>query len=784
MIFNGKEIPFPAVGKISLYKVLESLEVQSKDKDRLVAEAAKGLLAEVNQYPELREGFENVDDLKKYEGPFRKLCRMMFPDVLMTNEIKAITPPFSFTPLYCSTRFEKIIETSGNDFSDHLQGITDDEFYLYCCYFILGKYYGYPGQGGGPLMIEIKNRDEGNTRYYQAGTNADMIEFIPTEKAIDISREDFEELVDNHRNIDLWKEKFPPNSWIMRGIGLVNMMDVTNSQALSKITSNLLIKSEESLLKIREGMQSLFNNPELQSGVVIFKNGRFTQVHDDEMKSIVLGNESSMGCDNGLCGYSFDKLLNQHDPLIIPDVQRFHSKSQSQLSQSIVDAKVGSYIMIPLIFEDDLLGFMELGSPNVYELNSISISKLDPLIPILSMAMKRFKTEAQNQIEAIIQQECTTIHHSVKWRFEEEASKFLQARYEGKQPVFKNIIFKDVIPLYGQLDIKGSSTKRNEAVKSDLLGQINQIRKVLKQAYLITNVTSYEELLFRIDGIRKELNGELSAGNEYRVLEFIKTEINPVFAHLKTVDQKLGKMIDRYESLLDPKLNTLYEERKKYDSSVNKINQVLASALDNKQEEAQQIFPHYFERYKTDGVEYNMYIGQSITKNQSYDSIYLRNLRIWQLSTMWSLENDYRNLSKELDMDVEIASLVLAYSTPLAVHFRMDEKRFDVEGAYNARYEIIKKRVDKALVKGTKERITQPGKIAIVYSQKKDAVEYRQFIQFLQSKGYFKNKVEDLELEDLQGIHGLHALRVEINYTNEKASLGVDEFIKSIESVN
>ena len=372
----------------------------------------------------------------------------------------------------------------------------------------------------------------------------------------------------------------------------------------------------------------------------------------------------------------------------------------------------------------------------------------------------------------------------MKWRFEEEASKFLQARYEGKQPVFKNIIFKDVIPLYGQLDIKGSSTKRNEAVKSDLLGQINQIRRVLKQAYLITNVTSYEELLFRIDGIRKELNGELSAGNEYRVLEFIKTEINPVFTHLKTVDQKLGKMVDRYESLLDPKLNTLYEERKKYDSSVNKINQVLASALDNKQEEAQQIFPHYFERYKTDGVEYNMYIGQSITKNQSYDSIYLRNLRIWQLSTMWSLENDYRNLSKELDMDVEIASLVLAYSTPLAVHFRMDEKRFDVEGAYNARYEIIKKRVDKALVKGTKERITQPGKIAIVYSQKKDAVEYRQFIQFLQSKGYFKNKVEDLELEDLQGIHGLHALRVEINYTNEKASLGVDEFIKSIESVN
>jgi len=148
------------------------------------------------------------------------------------------------------------------------------------------------------------------------------------------------------------------------------------------------------------------------------------------------------------------------------------------------------------------------------------------------------------------------------------------------------------------------------------------------------------------------------------------------------------------------------------------------------------------------------------------------------------LENDFINLKKDLDIEVEIASLILAYSTPMAVHFRMDEKRFDVEGAYNARYEIIKKRVDKALIKDTNERVTQPGKITIIYSQEQDASEYRKFINFLQSKGYFKNKVEDLELENLQGINGLRALRVEINYTKVKANISVDEFMKSIENVN
>jgi len=95
----------------------------------------------------------------------------------------------------------------------------------------------------------------------------------------------------------------------------------------------------------------------------------------------------------------------------------------------------------------------------------------------------------------------------------------------------------------------------------------------------------------------------------------------------------------------------------------------------------------------------------------------------------------------------------------------MDEKRFDVDGTYNARYEIIKKRIDKSFVKGTNERLTQPGKMVIVYSQKSDELEYLRYIKFLKSKGYFSGKVEIVELEGLQGVSGLKAIRADILYT-------------------
>ncbi|MDX1702612.1 MAG: hypothetical protein R3250_18420, partial [Melioribacteraceae bacterium] len=138
---------------------------------------------------------------------------------------------------------------------------------------------------------------------------------------------------------------------------------------------------------------------------------------------------------------------------------------------------------------------------------------------------------------------------------------------------------------------------------------------------------------------------------------------------------------------------------------------------------------------------------------------------------------------KELDHELRVASLILVHSNPLAIKFRMEEKQFDVDGAYNIRYEIIKKRIDKANIKGTNERITVPGKIAIIYTQEKDAQEYLKYIKYMQAKQLF-GKVEKLELEDLQGVSGLKALRVEVLYKedyNEKSSLTVDTLLKEIQ---
>lgn len=777
MIYNGKEIEFPAIMQISFFKVIESLEQMALDKDKTTSSYAKELLKEIEKHPELRDGF-NLSDLKKLDKSIRKISKVLFPETLLTNEIKALTPPFYFEPIHTSTRFDNIIKASGEDYKFEMKDVDEDTFYLYCCYFILGSYFGFPVPGGGPLRIEILNKDQGLVRTYKMLINADMSEFIPTDKAIDITKEDFEELIDHFGEIDFWKKKFPPNSWIMRGVNMINMVDVTLDHSIDSITSNLLVKSSDTFERIQTGIRSLLSNKKLNIGVLTLDGDKLVPLGKDDVKSIVLKKGESLSCKTDMCEYTFGQLMEKKEPLVISDSDLFHDQVNGGLSGKVAQSEYKSYIVAPLVHEDEVLGFLELASKDRYALNRGTIEALHEILPILAMAHKRFKDEAQNRIEAIIQQECTTIHQSVKWRFEEEAEKFMHMQYKGEQPIFKDIIFDNLYPLYGQMDIKGSSVRRNEAVSADLIKQINAATKVLKLVFKQTKMPAYEELIFRLDSYGSDLKKGLSAGSEHKILEFLKLEVYPVFDHLQT-DPGVNKQIEKYYSLLDPDLKTVYEERRKYDTSVNYINQRLASYLDDKQTEAQEMFPHYFERYKTDGVEYNMYIGQSITKNQSFDNVYLRNLRLWQLLVMCEMENEFRAIQKELHTDIEIASLILVYGTPLSVHFRMDEKQFDVDGAYNARYEIIKKRVDKAHIKGTDERITQPGKIAIVYSQDQDAREYKKYLEFLAAKGHVKKSFEDVELEDLQGVSGLRALRAEVDFTGE---LTVDELIEEIEN--
>ena len=114
--------------------------------------------------------------------------------------------------------------------------------------------------------------------------------------------------------------------------------------------------------------------------------------------------------------------------------------------------------------------------------------------------------------------------------------------------------------------------------------------------------------------------------------------------------------------------------------------------------------------------------------------------------------------------------LVLVYNQPISIRFRTAERKFDVDGIHHSRYEVVKKRIDKAYIKNTNERLTRPGSIAIVYFNENDIQEYYRYIGFLKKQGWLDGAVEKLVLDEMQVVNGLKALRVPINMGAEQSS--------------
>jgi hypothetical protein len=324
------------------------------------------------------------------------------------------------------------------------------------------------------------------------------------------------------------------------------------------------------------------------------------------------------------------------------------------------------------------------------------------------------------------------------------------------------IVFEKVQPLYALSDIRGSSTQRALAIQSDLIAQLRLAREVVEAAYTARRLPALDHLRYRIDEHVAQIGRDLAAGDEVGVIGFLRAEVEALFEHLTEFGEEVERKIDAYRAALDARLGAVYRQRRLFEESVTRITEAISGYLDLEEEAAQSMMPHYFEKQTTDGVDHQIYVGAALLEDGRSDPLSLKSLRLWQLMVVCGIAARAERLTASLPLPLQVTHLVLVQHAPLSIRFRADEKRFDVDGAYDIRYEIVKKRIDKAVVKGTRERVTQPGRIAIVYSQPAEAAEYRGYLDYLRHLGYVGVDVEELELEELQGVHGLRALRAAV----------------------
>ncbi len=770
LTFPKIDLPFKA--KFNFEKIFEFWEKLSEKEDAQMSLLAKPILEKFNAVPILRTAFEDPQILEDNKEILSKLFYPIFPEITTNNDIKAIGMPFIPIWFNPTERFKKIVENAGDPENVLMRMTGTDNMYIYACIVILRAVYYKQINFTRSIFLDIPNNKTGILRHYRMHLNTDFGSIKINEDTVPLTDDEIENLINNFDDLELWKEKFPPDSYTFEGFTIVKLFDVTGEDSVSSLRLNLLkkdaLQSPAIIEDIKTNLRSFLHLSDIEIGFASYDADTCV------LRSMGFGfwdsisdSKKEIETNKAYCAHSLRQLFQDNEVYIIPKINK-ELIDKSPLIARLSKYGLKSYIAVPLVYDDELIGVLELGSKKSDELNAPVASMLNELTNLFIIALKRSQDELETKLEAIVQEKFTTIHPAVSWRFFDAAENYLEKQFLEGAREMEEIVFPEVFPLYGQSDIKGSSTERNMAIQSDMVEQLNAAIKVMQLAIQENKMPIYEKMEYRLQNYIDRISLGVSAGDEIKVLDFLKAEVYPVFKHLEEVNSALKQAVEDYTQLLDKDLGVIYKKRKQYENSVRDLNETLAAYLQDSQTEAQKMFPHYFEKYQTDGVEHNIYIGASMVKSKAFDNIYLQNLRLWQLMVICEMENIAYKLKDELAVPLRVASLVLIHSNPITIKFKKEEKQFDVDGAYNVRYEIIKKRIDKALLKGTSERLTQVDKLAIVYSQEKEATEYMSYLEYLQSINYIGPNIERLDLHDMQGVTGMKALRVDIVFHDKK----------------
>jgi hypothetical protein len=647
---------------------------------------------------------------------------------------------------------------------------------------ILKQLYDIDFTAGNSLVRSWVNEETGLASFFRLNIDTRFIQVVPKGPLSDVDPQLFHSGLSTREILTWLMEHVPLKNFLFEGISPLTVTDVTEDYVVDNIKNIILnpanCNCDNHHDEVIKSLKILSGTNELNFGLLPFLKVNDRPVFSDEMchysvlaKALDAGDKAEEVYLQLVTDYFKEPRMAFYET--IPALET----GEVFFLEPLRKHGVASYALLPVYYNNQLAGVLEVSSRKTGVLNNALLSRLEVVMPLLAQLLRRTTEEFEQRLKGIVKENFTSIQPAVEWKFNDAAWHYeRQIEMDDESvPVMETIFFKDVFPLYGAIDIRNSTIERNSALRRDLQVQFGVLTETLIALKKAVNLQLLEDLLFQSRNWQRALAGVLTTADEMNLSTFLKEKIGIFFTHFKESRPDVAQLIAPYLNAIDETRGIAFTNRRNLETSIQLINKTINDHLEDTEAEIQKTYPSYFEKFRTDGVEYDIYIGQSIAPDKLFDVLYLRNLRLWQLHSMATIARMTHDLLPEMPEPLLTTQLIFVHSAPIDISFRKDERRFDVEGGYNIRYQIVKKRIDKVHVLETNERLTQPGKIAIIYLNSKEAEEYRGYITYLQEKGLLEEEVEDLELEELQGVSGLRALRVSTANPAEGPSLALPD---------
>lgn len=763
-IYKNELVPSQAEASLSFRPFVKYLKARLEDKNSIKSQFYQFAL---DKFEKGGNRLIGDNESAHYKELMEIIYLVLTP--LAANEKEdywALGSPLSGTIIYSTDSFYKFLAdqkaTRAIRFNGDKNYNRQQKIFIYRL--ILERFYNIPLVGENEIVYSSIDKKTRLSKFYRIHTDTRFIEIGIKDKLPELHYDELESFLQEEEGTAQLEKLLPLSLFRFEGFSVITLTDITIEQALESIRESLVTHSYETgqcSSHVMEALKILGGDPNLQFGLLPFLevNGKSVFVNQECAQSMAMNAAKQFD----LSEETFHTLVQEyreHPKTLVFN----HLSAEKQLKHPFLKglrkAGVRSYAVIPAYHQKKLTGILEVYSFTESMLDEILFSRLYTAIPLIAQLLQHTADEFDSEMKEVIREKFTAIQPAVQWKFNEVAWQYMQQKHASiKMPSIGTVTFPDVYPLYGAVDVRNSTTERNRAMHDDLENQLSLLKDTLISVREMGG-PSVDPMIMECKHWSEEVNRYLATRDEMALNHFMDTKVNPFLAEVRKQYPATANSIQQYFDAVAETSGPAYENRRELEESLQLINTELNHYFDGAQKSLQSIYPFYFEKFRTDGIEYDIYTGQSMAPEKPFDMSVVQKLRKWQIQSMTEIVRIMHDLLPRMPRALQTTQLIFVHPEPIDICFRNDERRFDVEGAYNIRYEVIKKRIDKVLIKDRQERLTQSGKIAIVYFNEEEEKEYEEYIRDLQQAGLLNDDLEKLELEELQGVTGLKAIRV------------------------
>jgi hypothetical protein len=568
--------------------------------------------------------------------------------------------------------------------------------------------------------------------------------------------DELETRLNNPDALQEFEQRLNLANYQVQGRLLLEGFDITVQETIRRITQLLIDRDSvlrpEKFLRVNQHVRSLFRS---QNTVIL--------TIEKEQIRVFMGTVKQ---ELDALIYPLEMVQNTHvmraiESNQVTTVADLSTDYKTDFGQQLVEQGIRSLLLIPLVSrtqgnrrsassQPQVIGMVGLLSDRPNHFDGLDCVYAQQLIPAFTRAL----TSAQRQI--VQQRFITNIHPAVEWRFLQEAER----RSLGLPA--EPIMFNAVSPLYGISDIRGSSNARNRAIQADLLDQLHLGLAIVDAVCAAQDSALTEQLRLDLHERIQNLQTKITVDAEVSETRYLRNHLEVYFDYFAQCGAGAIAAIQAYQAACNNEQNGIYRARLEYDQLIGKINAILRDTWEQWQSRMQQISPHYCDIETTDGIDHMIYAGQSI--DPKFSKFHLRSLRYEQLRAVCDCARSALKFqTNDHATTLNVTHLVLVQDSTVDIfHDETTEKLFDVRGTRDTRYEIVKKRIDKAIDEQTQQRITQPGMLTLVYSTTDEFEEYQQYLHYLTREGWIDSECDRGTVEPLQGVTGLKFIRVRV----------------------